>query len=97
MSRFIQDGTGVVVSVADEKDDRFASGWKPFSGAPAEESDSLETLKVPELKQFAADNGIELDGATKKADILAIIQAAGNGGLDDEDDDESAEGSDSDD
>lgn len=29
MSKFIQDGTGVVVSVADEKDDRFDVGWKP--------------------------------------------------------------------
>jgi hypothetical protein len=32
MGRFIQDGTGVVVSVDDSKDDRFASGWKPFDG-----------------------------------------------------------------
>lgn len=34
MSRFIQDGTGIVVSVADEKDDRFASGWKPVEETP---------------------------------------------------------------
>ncbi len=27
MSRFINDTTGVVVSVADEKDDRFENGW----------------------------------------------------------------------
>ncbi len=31
MGRFIQDGTGVVVSVADEKDHRFESGWKPYA------------------------------------------------------------------
>lgn len=29
MSRFENLDTGIVVSVADEKDDRFASGWKP--------------------------------------------------------------------
>lgn len=29
MSRFINDETGVVVSVDDSKDDRFTSGWKP--------------------------------------------------------------------
>nr|DAL17871.1 MAG TPA_asm: HeH/LEM domain [Caudoviricetes sp.] len=95
MSSFIQNGTGIVVSVADEKDDRFASGWKPYDDESAEGSDSIDNLKVHELKQFAADNGIDLGAATKKADILAIIQAAGNGGSDDEDDDESAEGSDS--
>ena len=32
MSTFIQDGTGVVVSVADEKDDRFSVGYKPYTG-----------------------------------------------------------------
>ena len=33
MSTFIQDGTGLVVSVADEKDERFAVGWKPADEA----------------------------------------------------------------
>lgn len=33
MSRFIQDGTGVTVSVDDSKDDRFAVGWKPADAA----------------------------------------------------------------
>lgn len=35
MSRFIQDGTGIVVSVADEKDDRFTNGWTPVEETPA--------------------------------------------------------------
>lgn len=35
MSKFIQDGTGVVVSVADEKDERFVNGWKPVAEKPA--------------------------------------------------------------
>lgn len=34
MSKFIQDGTGVVVTVADHKDDRFANGYKPFDAEP---------------------------------------------------------------
>lgn len=37
MSKFIQDVTGVVISVADHKDERFESGWKPLeseSGKP---------------------------------------------------------------
>lgn len=32
---------------------------------------------VADLKQYAADNGIDLGAATKKSDILAAIQAAG--------------------
>ena len=36
MSTFIQDGTGLVVSVADEKDERFAVGWKPADEAKPE-------------------------------------------------------------
>lgn len=38
MGRHIQDGTGIVISVADEKDDRYSSGWKPYTGE-ADESD----------------------------------------------------------
>jgi len=34
MSRFIQDKTGIVVSVADEKDSRFVSGWEPVEDTP---------------------------------------------------------------
>ena len=42
MSKFIQDGTGVVVSVADEKDDRFVSGYKQFDG-----SETVEPKRGP--------------------------------------------------
>ena len=31
MGRHIRDGTGIVISVADEKDDRYSSGWKPYT------------------------------------------------------------------
>lgn len=34
MGKFIQDGTGVVISVADEKDERFAVGYQPFTDEP---------------------------------------------------------------
>lgn len=30
MGKFIQDGTGVVVSVDDSKDDRFEIGYTPY-------------------------------------------------------------------
>lgn len=41
MSKFIQDGTGIVVSVADEKDERFTVGWKP-----ADEADKKPAAKA---------------------------------------------------
>jgi hypothetical protein len=34
------------------------------------------TWTVADLKQYAADNSIDLGAATKKSDILAAIQAA---------------------
>ncbi|MFC9786438.1 hypothetical protein [Rhodococcus sp. NPDC127528] len=42
-----------------------------------------DSWKVPELKAYAAEHGIELGEATKKADILAAI-AAGDPGDDGE-------------
>jgi hypothetical protein len=35
MSTFRNLETGVVVSVADDKDSRFASGWEPVTDKPA--------------------------------------------------------------
>lgn len=36
----------------------------------------IEDMKVDELKAYAAENNIDLGEATKKADILKIIQEA---------------------
>lgn len=35
---------------------------------------ALETWTVPELKAYADHNEIDLDGATRKADIIAAIE-----------------------
>jgi len=35
MSRFVQDGTGIVVTVADHKDERFGKGWVSADSQPA--------------------------------------------------------------
>ena len=37
--------------------------------------EQLEKMKVSELIQYAEENGIDLGGATKKADMLAAIGA----------------------
>lgn len=44
--------------------------------APATPPDPLAGMKVDELKAYAAEKGIDLKDATKKADILAAIRAA---------------------
>ena len=40
MSRFRNLKTGVVVSVADDKDGRFASGWEPVAAEPKKSAKS---------------------------------------------------------
>ena len=75
MGRFIQTGTGIVVSVDDSKDERFASGWKPYDGTEsAPKSDTPDkSWKVDELKAYAAEHSIDLGEATKKDDIIAVL------------------------
>ena len=42
----------------------------------SKEKDPFDSMKVEELKKLAAEKGIDLGEATKKADIIAIIKAA---------------------
>lgn len=43
MSKFTNTETKVVVSVADEKDDRFGEGWERVSDEPARKTRSKKT------------------------------------------------------
>lgn len=52
-----------------------AMGYTVEGEAPAP-ADPLAAMKVDELKAYAAEKGIDLGDATKKADILAAIRAA---------------------
>lgn len=76
MSKFQNISTGVVVSVADSKDERFASGWKPYDGTDsAPTSDTPDkSWKVADLKAYAEEKNVDLGDATKKEDILAAIE-----------------------
>jgi hypothetical protein len=80
MGRHIQDGTGIVISVADDKDNRYSSGWKPYSGEPAKPKSETpdKTWKVDELKAYAAEHSIDLGDATKKDDIIAVLTSSGD-------------------
>jgi hypothetical protein len=51
------------------------------------EPDILDGMTVAQLKEFAADNGIDLGDAKKKADILAVIKNAGSQDVMDNDSD----------
>ena len=39
------------------------------------EGETLEDMSVPDLKKLAADEGVDLGTATKKADVIAAINA----------------------
>lgn len=43
------------------------------------QNDPLKKMTVDELKEYASNNGVDLGEATKKAEILAVIQAAETG------------------
>ncbi len=48
MSKFVNEKTGVVFSVDDSKDDRYAQGHKPYKGepkAPAKKATSSKPSK----------------------------------------------------
>ncbi|MBT2473305.1 hypothetical protein J7E68_01615 [Microbacterium sp. ISL-103] len=73
-------GKGRKVTVPDDVADSYISqGWVAAgSPAPAEQEPvDISKLKVDELKAHAEEHGIDLGDATKKADIIAVIEAAG--------------------
>lgn len=49
---------------------------KQATAVEPEEDSGLNTLTVPQLKELAAERGIDLGDATKKADIIAAIELA---------------------
>jgi hypothetical protein len=82
MGRFRNSQTGVVVSVADSKDDRFAAPlWRIHDGSDARDgAEGYEAMKVAELKAEIERRNedrdevdlIPVDG--KKADLVAALQ-----------------------
>lgn len=48
---------------------------KAAEASDAAPDDGLSKLKLPELKAYAAEHGIDLGTATKKEDIVAAIRA----------------------
>ena len=51
-------------------------GSEPLRGDDADEGDELDRMTVAELRDYAEENGVDLTGVTKKADIREAIRAA---------------------
>lgn len=68
-----------------QTDDEWAASW--FSGREGftvKSDDSgkekpVDSMTVPELKTYAAENGVDLTGLSTKADILAKIKEVKGG------------------
>jgi len=82
MATFKNNHTGVVVSVADEKADRYANGdWAPVGDSPAPEG--YEAMTIEQLKDEIrgrnegrdSDERLPLTGS--KAELVAILEADG--------------------
>lgn len=72
--------TGYLIPAGAE--DHYVAPQVTAEVAPAEEAQDEpengpdESWKNADIEAYAADNGVDLDGATKKADMLAAIAAA---------------------
>ena len=81
MAEYIHTQSGARVSVADGKE--LGVGFNLVDAGERSETPD-KAWKVAELKAHADENGIDLGDATKKDDILAAIEAAGEEADDDE-------------
>jgi hypothetical protein len=83
MSRFRNLKTGVVVSVADNKDSRFASGWESYNGESVEAT-GYQDMKIADLKaelerrnaERDEDGQIQVEGTGKNGAVLGKDIAA---------------------
>ena len=77
MGRFRNTTTGVTVSVADAKGDRFGAGWERLdAAAPKTKPATVAELRAEiERRNEGRDEAdlLPIDG--KKADLLAVIEA----------------------
>jgi len=81
MAKLIEMANGdatILVEVDSKGHERaVANGYEPKApGKPAKSDGGIGDMSVAELKAYAASKSIDLGDATKKADILAAIEAA---------------------
>ena len=79
MPRLVNKVTGVVINVDDELAAGLDSNWGTGESAePVAVPEGAPTSEwtVAQMKAHASANGVDLGGATKKDDILAVLTAA---------------------
>lgn len=75
--RLRHKGNGVIVNVDDETGDRMLGGvWRPADEVSMPEGEPDASWRVADLIAYAREHEIELGEATKKADVLAVIDVA---------------------
>jgi hypothetical protein len=72
MSVRLKNTEGVVVSVSERTASLLGSGWMD-ADAKARSETPDKGWKVDDLKSYATEHDIDLGDATKKEDILAVI------------------------
>lgn len=84
MADYIHTQSGARVSVADDK--VLGIDFEPVGGQKTVERSATpdKSWKVAELKAYADERGIDLGDATKKGDILAVLEGASDGSHDGE-------------
>ncbi len=68
-----RDSSSTKVRYMPGKWDGVVGEYRPKAASPEKKELSLDEMNVPQLKKYAKDNGIDLGGAKKKVEILAII------------------------
>lgn len=67
---------GMQVTVPDDVAESYASqGWVA-AGSPAPAEPGLDSLTIPQLRDFATENGVDFTGLKRKPQIIAAIEAA---------------------
>lgn len=94
MPVFKHEATGRMVSLAGDAGDRYRElGWVEFTPVVDAAGDAPSSKwKVAALEAYAEEHGIDLAGASSKAEKLALILEAGEDTDDDADSDEGEAG-----
>ena len=82
---------GTIVRLSEDEAKRIGRAYRSVDGDESSEQRSEvpnKSWKVDELKAYADEHEVDLGGATKKADILAVIELAAEDEAEGEDDDE---------
>ena len=76
MATLTNPDTKQTVTVPDAVAESYTSqGWvRPGTPAPAEPG--LDSLTIPQLRDLAGENGVDLTGMKRKPEIIAAIETA---------------------